>query len=60
MSSFRLYWNAWAPLDLFGLMIFLVSIIGTVVDDEAKDLLGQGRELKEKESRPRKEDIVQE
>lgn len=34
--------------------------LGTVVDDEAKDLLGQGRELKEKESRPRKEDIVQE
>lgn len=31
---------------------------GTVIDDEAKDLLGQGHELKE--SRPRKEDIVQE
>ncbi|KAF8323199.1 LETM1-domain-containing protein, partial [Clavulina sp. PMI_390] len=32
--------------------------LGTVVDDAAQDLLGQGRELKE--SRPRKEDIVQE
>ena len=31
---------------------------GTVIDDTAKDLLGQGRELKE--TRPRKEDIVQE
>jgi LETM1 and EF-hand domain-containing protein 1 len=35
-----------------------LASIGTVIDDEAKDLLGQGRELKD--SRPRKEDIVQE
>jgi LETM1 and EF-hand domain-containing protein 1 len=33
-----------------------IHVVGTVVDADAKDLLGQGRELKE--SKPRKEDIV--
>jgi LETM1 and EF-hand domain-containing protein 1, mitochondrial len=37
------------------------GIIGVVVDAEAQDLLGQGRELlKSKAAKPRKEDIVQE
>jgi LETM1 and EF-hand domain-containing protein 1 len=36
-------------------------ITGVVVDAEAQDLLGQGRELlKSKAAKPRKEDIVQE
>jgi len=35
--------------------------LGVVVDAEAQDLLGQGKELlKTKEAKPRKEDIVQE
>ncbi|KDQ14486.1 hypothetical protein BOTBODRAFT_32618 [Botryobasidium botryosum FD-172 SS1] len=33
--------------------------LGVIVDDEAKDIIGQGRELL-KDSRPRKEDIIQE
>jgi hypothetical protein len=35
--------------------------LGVLVDPDAQDLLGQGRELKDlKEAKPRKEDIVQE
>jgi LETM1 and EF-hand domain-containing protein 1 len=32
--------------------------LGTVIDDEAQSIIGQGREIKQQ--RPRKEDIVQE
>jgi len=32
--------------------------LGTVIDDEAQSIIGQGREIKQ--LRPRKEDIVQE
>lgn len=39
----------------------LTKVPGVVVDAEAQDLLGQGRELlKSKAAKPRKEDIVQE
>lgn len=34
------------------------TLTGILVDDEAKSLIGQGREIKN--SKPRKEDIVQE
>ncbi|TFY61427.1 hypothetical protein EVG20_g7063 [Dentipellis fragilis] len=34
--------------------------LGIVVDNEAQSLIGQGRELKDGTSKPRKEDIVQE
>ncbi|KAF8507314.1 LETM1-domain-containing protein [Hysterangium stoloniferum] len=34
--------------------------LGIVLDDEAKTLIGQGRELKDAQDAPRKEDIVQE
>ena len=32
--------------------------LGTIIDDEAQSIIGQGREIKQQ--RPRKEDIVQE
>ena len=35
-----------------------ISLPGIVIDNEAQDLIGQGKELKA--SKPRKEDIVQE
>ena len=35
-----------------------MGCIGVILDDEAESILGQGREIKN--SKPRKEDIVQE
>jgi len=37
----------------------ILRVAGIEVDDEARTIIGQGKELK-KDSRPRKEDIVQE
>ena len=33
-------------------------VVGTVLDDEAQNIIGQGQEIKN--SKPRKEDIIQE
>ena len=40
-------------------VVLTVLVAGIEVDDEARTIIGQGKELK-KDSRPRKEDIVQE
>lgn len=39
-------------------LLLSFSYVGIVVNEEAKDIIGQGRELKE--LKPKKEDIVQE
>jgi LETM1 and EF-hand domain-containing protein 1 len=38
----------------------LIVYLGIVLDDEARNLIGQGKELKDAQDAPRKEDIVQE
>ena len=44
--------------SVFGVLTFSVSATGIVVDGEAQSIIGQGKEIKN--SKPRKEDIVQE
>ena len=44
--------------SVFGVLTFSVSAAGIVVDGEAQSIIGQGKEIKN--SKPRKEDIVQE
>ena len=39
-------------------LTIIITSPGIVVDEEAKDIIGQGRELKD--LKPKKEDIVQE
>lgn len=41
---------------------FIIRPLGVVLDDEAKNIIGQGREIKDapRQDAPRKEDIVQE
>ncbi len=43
---------------LLGCLRTLIVYLGTILDDEAQSIIGQGKELKN--SKPRKEDIVQE
>lgn len=46
--------------DRLNTSLWLTLMAGIVLDDEAQNIIGQGRALKDKESKPRKEDIVQE
>lgn len=39
--------------------LLILFLVGIVVDNEAQTIIGQGREIF-KDSKPRKEDIVQE
>ena len=45
-------------LILLSAGVFMHGFSGIEVDDEARTLIGQGREMRD--SKPRKEDIVQE
>ena len=46
-------------MTYYGRVVDFAFFVGIVVDNEAQSIIGQGREIF-KDSKPRKEDIVQE